>query len=623
MHRINIALAGPPNCGKTVLFNALTGAHQKVANYPGITVEYKVGHYIHSSDNKIEIIDLPGTYSLEAHSPDEQVTLDYLSNDTNSEGYVNLILAIGDATNLKKSLGLLLDLKKTGKPIIFCLNMIDLATKRGIEIDVEKLSKELGVPIVPTTAIKEDGLQPLYKCLEEQIQLLPKTPKTYDIQKWQPLSITEVRNKFIKIDKILSSTVKNISSEDLWTVRLDSIFMNKFLGLPILFVILLLVFQAVFSWASWPMDLIEELIEQLGNMTSHIVAPGLLQDFLVDGVIAGVGAVSVFLPQILILFFFIFLLEASGYMARAAFLVDRLMALIGLQGKSFVPLLSSFACAIPGIMATRTIKNPKDRIATILVAPLMTCSARLPVYVLLIGAFIPNKNVGPLNLQGLVMFGLFLLGILSAAVVAFIMKNTILKGSYSSFLLELPTYKLPNFKHIFFNVMMRAKIFIKKAATVILSISVVLWVLSTFPKAPKNWEEPAITYSYAGRIGKTIEPLIKPLGFDWRIGTALIPGFGAREVFVGAIATVFSVESEDEDQQNKNLTEEINSTWPLATGLALLIWYVFAPQCLATFAVMRRETNGWKWPAVTFSYMLTLAYIGAYITYNLTLLLGF
>ena len=617
-----IALVGAPNTGKSSLFNALTGTRQKIGNYPGVTVEKKLGYLTTPLGKEIDLIDLPGTYSLAPQSPDEQIVEDFLKG---KNGYVDkpdIILVVIDATNLSRTLSLALSLKEQGFPFIVALNMYDLAKSKGLKMDIKALERELGAPVVPTIAVKRDGLKGLLTKLDRTLDQINEKakPNEHPTRDWN-LSVGDLINTQKHVDEILSRVVRIPSQADKVTHALDRVFLHPVFGGIILLTILFTMFQAVFSWAEKPMELVEHGISLFAAYVAQLFGPGLLQSFVCDGLIAGVGSVLVFLPQILILFFFILILESSGYMPRAAFIMDRVMGMLGLEGRSFVPLLSSFACAIPGIMATRTIGNPRDRLLTIMVAPLMTCSARLPVYTLLIGAFIPDTTIwGLFNLQGIVMFSLFIFAVISAMLVAFTIKTFALPGPKATFLMDLPTYKMPHFSYIFMCLFQRAKAFLKKAGTLILMISVVLWALSSFPKPPENADKSPIHYSLAGQIGQAIEPLVKPVGFDWRIATGLIPGFAAREIMVGALGTVFAVE-DAEDSGQALLQNRIKDVWPISTGLALLVWYVFAPQCLATFAVARRETNSIKWPVITFSYMLVLAYLGAFITFHVSSLI--
>ncbi|MFK7825208.1 MAG: ferrous iron transporter B [Oligoflexales bacterium] len=616
-----IALVGAPNTGKSSLFNALTGTRQKIGNYPGVTVEKKLGYLKTPSGKEIDLIDLPGTYSLAPQSPDEQIVEDFLKGNSECLDKPDVILVVIDATNLSRTMNLALSLKEQGFPFIVALNMYDLAKSKGLKMDIKALEKELGVPVVPTIAVRRDGLRGLLARLDRTLDQIQKADlKELPARDWS-LSVNDLINTQKRVDEILSRVVRIPSQADKVTHALDRVLLHPLFGGITLLAILFTMFQAVFSWAEKPMELVEFSISWLAAYISLLLGPGLLQSFVCDGLIAGVGSVLVFLPQILILFFFILILESSGYMPRAAFIMDRVMGMLGLEGRSFVPLLSSFACAIPGIMATRTISNPRDRLLTIMVAPLMTCSARLPVYTLLIGAFIPDITVlGFFNLQGMVMFSLFIFAVISAMLVAFTIKTFALPGPKATFLMDLPTYKMPHFNYIFMCLFQRAKAFLKKAGTLILMISVVLWVLSSFPKPPENMEKSAIHYSFAGQIGQAIEPLVKPVGFDWRIATGLIPGFAAREVMIGALGTVFAVEDAEESGQSL-LQNRIKNVWPVSTGLALLVWYVFAPQCLATFAVARRETNSIKWSVIMFLYMLALAYLGAFATFHISSML--
>lgn len=614
-----VALAGCPNSGKSALFNALTGARQKVGNYPGVTVEKKIGSIKSKSGFDIAVIDLPGTYSLHPHSPDEEIAVKVLLNNQDGVKTCDLVVAVADATNLERTLGLAIELKKLGYLAILAINMMDLAEKRGLKLNLEKLSEKLSVPVIPTVAVKEKGISELIEAIEKTLSSLNSHPRPRSPQEWNKPTASDLIERAKEVQELLNYCVSSQALADKWTERLDRIFLHHIFGGPILAIILLCMFQAVFSWAETPMELIENSIALLAEKTRNVLPDGLLASLITDGVIAGVGSVLVFLPQILILFFFIFLLEGSGYMMRAAFIMDRLMAAVGLQGRSFVPLLSSFACAIPGIMATRTIKNERDRLITMMIAPLMTCSARLPVYVLIIGAFIPNHAVlGPLKLQGLVMFGLFLLGIVTAMIVAWVSKKIAPQKIKTPVIFDLPTYKWPCFKNIGWSLWHRATLFIKKAGKFILVLSVILWVLATFPRPPADWQQPAINYSLAGRIGHFIEPIVAPIGFDWRIATGLIPGFAAREVMVGSLGTVFAVENVEETEGSlQTLQEKIAAAWSLPTGLSLLVWYVFAPQCISTFAIMRRESNSWKFTGISFAYLLALAYLASLLTFHL------
>lgn len=619
-HSPRLALAGNPNCGKTALFNALTGGRQKVGNYPGVTVEKKEGSVVRADGVTIRILDLPGTYSLDAKTPDEMISRDVLMGKVAGEDQPDVILAVADATSLERNLGLVLEMKALGQPMVLALNMMDLSRARGAEIDLGILSRELGIPVIPTVAIKKEGIDSL---LERAIELSKKEAHAEVKGEWKAPTPDEVRGRFKRVDEILALAMRKSARPLIWSEKLDRIVLHPVWGSGILLVVFSIVFQAVFIWASAPADLISSSIEGFGAWVGSVLAPGPLNSLLVDGVISGVGSILVFLPQILLLFFFLLLLEDTGYMARAAFLMDRVMGKVGLHGRAFIPLLSSFACAIPGIMATRTIENRRDRLTTILVAPLMTCSARLPVYSLLIAAFIPNSPVwGPFRLQGLVMLLLYFGGVVAALGMAWVFKRTLLKGPKPPLLLELPTYKIPSWRNVFYGLRERAWIFIRRAGTVILAITIVLWFVASYPKAPADATQPQIHYSYAGRLGHAIEPVLAPLGFDWRIGIAFIPGFAAREVMVSALATVYAIEGKDDEAKAGALGDVLKSQWSVATALSLMVWYILACQCLSTLAVTRRETNSWGWPAFMLGYMTALAYVASFITYNIARFAG-
>jgi ferrous iron transport protein B len=609
-----IALVGNPNSGKTALFNALTGARQKVANYPGVTVERKEGLAQTPEGRRVSVLDLPGTYSLRARSPDEVVTRDVVLGRLAGQASPQILICVADATNLRLVLRLVLELKAVGLPMVLALNMFDIAERQGIRIDLEGLSQALGVPVVTTVAVRKRGLAGLLS----QVDALASGPASAP-SAWHEPSAAELRQAHREAERIMRAFVKPPLRPDTWTGRLDAVLLHPVAGTAILMIVLFLMFQAVFTWATPAMDLIDAGFTWLGQAVAHYVPPGLVQSFLADGLIAGVGSVLVFLPQILILFFFIILLEDFGYMARAAFLMDRLMGVAGLHGRAFIPLLSSFACAIPGIMAARVIDNKRDRLTTILVAPLTTCSARIPVYTLIISAFIPNRTVwGFASLQGMVMFGLYVAGIGSALVVAFIVRKLIWRSATEPFLIELPAYKTPDPKNVARGVLLRGQIFLKRAGTTIASMMVLIWFLSSFPAAPANATQPAIDYSLAGMIGHFIHPLLAPIGFTWQMAVALIPGMAAREVAVGALGTVYAVSGNDAGTLAATLAHQ----WPLATALSFLVWYVFAPQCMSTLAVVRRETGGWMWPSVMFAYMTTLAYVASFIVFRIASALG-
>ena len=612
-----MALVGNPNSGKTALFNALTGSRQKVANYAGVTVERKEGQVTAPSGRVIQVLDLPGTYSLRARSPDEAVTRDAVLGRLAGEAPPDVIVCVADATNLRLVLRLALELKQVGRPFVLALNMYDIAQRQGLRIDLEGLSQAVGAPIVTTVATRKRGIEDLVAQAESLAMTVPPTEST-----WREPTATEIRQAHAEAQRIMKAHVRPAERPDTWTGRIDDVLLHPVGGLLILSTILFVMFQAVFAWASPAMDAIEAGFGWLGGMVASVTPDGLLRSLIVDGLIAGVGSVLVFLPQILIVFFFILLLEDSGYMARAAFLMDRLMGAAGLHGRAFIPLLSSHACAIPGVMAARVIDQKHDRLTTILIAPLMTCSARIPVYTLIIGAFIPDRTVwGVVNLQGLVMFGLYASGIVSGLIVAFVIRNVFWRTASEPFMMELPTYRLPDAGNLLRNLMQRAGIFISRAGRIILPLMVLVWVLSTFPYAPVGATGPAIDYSFAGMIGHAIEPFLAPIGFNWQMSIALVPGMAAREVAVAALGTVYAV-GDVEGAGGATLSAILASQWSLASGLAVLAWYVFAPQCLPTLGVVKRETNGWLWPTVMFAYMFALAYLAAFITYRVSLAMG-
>src|ERR1700753_1513676 len=615
---LNLALVGTPNSGKTSLFNALTGSSQRAANYPGVTVERKSGMLQTPAGRSITLLDLPGTYSLRGRSPDEEITREVVFGELHDESIPDCIVCVADATNLRLSFRLLLELKQVGRPMVLVLNMIDLARRRGVTFDLDRLSAELGIPVVTAVSVRKGGTADLLHYLE---QLAPdRTDPAANI--WQPPSPSGLRALQREADRIIAAAVTQPAKPDNATTRIDAVVLHPVAGLLVLLVVLFVMFQAVFTWAQLPMDLLSNGFAALGESVHAWLPPGLLQSFLQNGVISGVGSVIVFLPQILILFLFILLLEDFGYMARAAFLMDRIMGSAGLHGRAFIPLLSSFACAIPGIMSTRVIDNRRDRLTTILIAPLMTCSARIPVYTLIISAFIPERQVfGIINLQGLGMFGLYAAGIFSALVVSFVAKIVMWRDyEPSPFMMELPDYKLPRVKSIALGLYMRAKMFLHRAGTTIFSMMVLIWFLASFPQPPAGAAGPPINCSLAAVIGRAIEPVLAPLGFNWQIAVALIPGMAAREVAVAALGTVYAIEGGKEAADQ--IGQALANHWSVATALSLLVWYIFAPQCASTLAVIRRETGSWKWMAVTFFYMLALAYVGSAITYNVARALG-
>ena len=612
-----VALVGNPNSGKTALFNALTGAHQKVANYAGVTVERKEGLIRLADGRTMSVLDLPGTYSLRARSPDEEVTRDAVLGKLAGEETPDVIVAVADATNLRLVLRLVLELKAVGRPMVLALNMYDIAQRQGLRIDLERLSTELGVAVVPTTATRKRGIDDLIATIETSAGALSATADSA----WIAPDAEALRGKAREAERIMKACVRPPERPDTLTGRIDSVLLHPVGGLLILMALLFVMFQAVFTWATPLMDGIEASLGAVGGWVAAVMPDGIWQSLIVDGLISGVGSVLVFLPQILILFLFIILLEDFGYMARAAFLMDRIMGGAGLHGRAFIPLLSSFACAIPGIMAARVIDSKRDRLTTIMVAPLMTCSARIPVYTLIIAAFIPNETVwGFASLQGLVMFGLYAAGIVSALVVSFVIRKVFWRGAVEPFMMELPAYKMPDLKSVLFNLWLRARIFLERAGRIILPLMIIVWALSTFPYPPEGATLPAIDYSFAGQMGHALEPLFAPIGFNWQMVIALIPGMAAREVAVAALGTVYAVA--DAESATSLLGATLAAQWSLATGLAFLAWYVFAPQCVATLGVVKRELNSWKWMWVMVIYMFALAYLAAFAVYRIAVALG-
>jgi ferrous iron transport protein B len=608
---LRIALVGNPNCGKTSLFNHLTGTRQKVANYAGVTVERKVGQFTLPSGKPVRVLDLPGTYSLNATSPDEAITRDVVQGKIAEEEQQDAFLCVADATNLKLHLGLVLEMIELGRPILLVLNMMDEARRRGMQINTQKLAERLGIPVVETVAVRNSGIENLMNALDQGKYSIPHTE----------LSGLTGDNHH-KITTILHDVVHSVDQEDKRSDFLDKIFLHPVLGLVSLALMMFVVFQAVFAWAAPFMDGIEAFFGWLGEYVGQHISHPLLNSLVVDGVIAGAGGVVVFLPQILILFFFILVLEESGYLPRAAFLLDKLMFKAGLSGRAFIPLLSSFACAVPGIMATRSISDPRDRLTTIFVAPLMTCSARLPVYALLIAAFIPEYMVwGVFNLQGLVLFALYMAGIVSALIVSFILKFFQKDKSQHMLLMELPSYRFPDVKSIWIGLLDRAKIFLKRVGGIIFALSILLWFLCTFPQPPEGATLPAIDYSLAGMLGHLMQPIFAPLGFNWQICIALIPAMAAREVVVAALGTVYALSATNDDAISQGLASIISSDgrlgWSLATGLSLLVWFIYAPHCLATLATVKRETGSWKTVSFMTAYLFGLAYLMSFLTYQI------
>ncbi|MBL8408916.1 MAG: ferrous iron transporter B [Candidatus Accumulibacter sp.] len=612
----SLALLGNPNCGKTALFNLLTGSRQKVANYPGVTVDRKEGQLTTPSGKQFRILDLPGAYSLNAVSIDEEITRDVVLGAIADEQRPDLIVCVSDATNLKLNLRLVLEVKRLGLPMLLALNMTDLAAKRGIAIDVPALARELGMPVVSTVAVRRGGAGELISQLEAMAPDAAAQPVS-----WLPPDVADVTATQREVRRILAATVREPALDIRLDERIDRVILHPLWGMLILAGTLFLMFQAVFSWASLPMEWIKDGVAACGEFLMAQMPEGILRSLLVDGIIAGVGSVLVFLPQILILFLFILALEDSGYLPRAAFLLDRLMGTVGLSGRSFIPLLSSFACAIPGIMAARTISNWRDRLATIMIAPLMTCSARLPVYALIIGAFIPESTVaGVFNLQGLVLFVLYVAGILSAMAVAGVLKLTVGRGQQHPLMLELPSYRWPHARNLLLGLVERARIFIMRVGNIILALMVVLWFLSSFPAAPEGASGPAIYYSYAGMLGRALAVIFAPVGFNWEISIALVPGMAAREVAVGALGTVYALSATGDDVATQ-LAPMLAAGWSLPTAFSLLAWYVFSPQCLSTLAVVKRETNSWRYPLLMAGYLFALAYGAAFVTYRIALFL--
>ena len=601
-----VAVAGNPNAGKSALFNALTGARQKVGNYPGVTVERHVGKSVLPDGSPIELVDLPGAYGLDPSSPDERVTRDVLLGKQQGERLPQALLIVVDASNLDNHLRFTLQLISLGLPTIVALNMVDLARRDGLELDAKKLEQELGVPVVETVAVRKRGLTEVMERLGTML-LVPRRLRAGEAPSHDLLQLQRQARE-IAMNAILRETpVRRI------THRLDGILLHPMAGPIILAAIMFLMFQAVFSWSKVPADALGAATLDFGAWIAHTLPDGMIKSLIVDGIFAGVGAVIVFLPQILVLFGFILVLESTGYMVRAAFIMDRLMSHAGLSGRAFIPLLSSFACAVPGIMATRTIDDEKDRLTTILVAPLMTCSARLPVYTLIIAAFIPEVTVGPgIGLQGLVLFGLYIAGIVGALLAATVLKRTAVKGGGGHFMMELPKYQLPRLSDVAIGLWQRAMIFLKRAGTIILGTTIILWALASFPQAGPGQKQSDV--SIAGHIADGIHAVVAPIGFNKDISLALLPAMAAREVAVAAIGTVYSLDSGNE-QGLQTLEERLAGRWSLATALAFLAWFVFAPQCISTIAVTRRETNGWRWPLFMVSYLFVLAYVAAGATY--------
>jgi ferrous iron transport protein B len=609
-HR-SAALVGNPNAGKSALFNALTGARQKIANYPGVTVERKAGRLVLPSGEPIELTDLPGAYGLHPTSPDEEVTSKVILGKFPGESSPDVLVIVLDASNLEQHLVFAQEVIALGKPTVIALNMVDLAERDGLVLEPHALQAALGVPVVPTVAVRRRGLAELAAAIAEAEDREAGHAKPH-------VTLPELR---LTAHAIADATIVSETARHRLHSKLDRVLLDPWIGPVILFALLFVVFQAVFAGAAPFADALEGVIGWMSGEVIANVPPSLARDFITDGILSGVGSVIVFLPQIVILFFFILAMEASGYMARAAFLMDRLMAYVGLSGRSFIPLLSSFACAIPGIMATRSITDPRDRLTTILIAPLMTCSARLPVYAVIIAAFIPARSVGwGIGLQGLVLFALYVVGVLGAMVVALILRRSITKGAASGFIMEMPKYQMPRAKDMGIALFQRAWIFLRRAGTIIFMVTVVLWILLNFPRAEAGQDQ--VDSSIAGKLANGLAVVVEPIGFNRDIALSIIPAMAAREVAVSSLATSYAVAAGDEEKTAVALGDRLKADWSLPTALAFLAWFVFAPQCMSTIAVTRRETNGWKWPAFMLAYLFGLAYVSAGITYWSAVALG-
>ena len=684
-----IAVIGNPNCGKTTIFNELTGLRQKVGNYAGVTVEKKEGRIIYPGGKEIIALDLPGTYSLSANSPDEKVATDIILGKLPDTPQPDAIVCIVDASNLERNMFLVSQIIDQRYPLIIVLNMIDVAERSGMHIDIHKLSALLGVPVIPTIGSKRIGIDKLKTAIGSSFLISPaarkwKLPQPVDeehkeltslllahTQVKEPVAYEEATmllstprplNEFINeipqpvldhvcqdyknlqqlgydryslfsesryrwILQICTEVISQGQKKTNYTDKIDAIVTHRFWGYVIFFTVMVLMFQSIFTWALVPMNLIRTAFDWFGRQIELFMPAGDLRDLIVHGALNGVGAVVMFLPQILLLFLFLSILEDTGYMARAAFIMDRIMSKVGLHGKSFIPIFSSFACAIPGIMAARTIGNPRDRLVTMLVAPLASCSARLPVYSLLIAAFIPTTLIfGFWNLQGIVMISLYLLGILTALLTALLLKKTILKSKSQDFILELPPYRLPSIKSILLQMWERSMLFLQRAGTIILGVSIVLWFLATYPKT--NYYNPAekLTHSFIGQAGHIIEPVLQPLGFDWKIDIGILTSLLQREVFVSTMSTIYTIESGHGNSSSLKyqLQQDVDPAtgqpkFTVLTAICLMVYYVLAMQCMSTLAVMRRETNGWKWPMFQLGYMTTLAYIVTFVVYRIGL----
>ncbi len=689
-----VALVGNPNCGKTTVFNALTGLRHKIGNYPGVTVERKEGRIVLGDGTARTVVDLPGTYSLLANSPDERVTTEIILGQAAHTFRPAVIVCVVDASALERSLYLVSQLLDQGLPLVLALNMMDIAERHGIRIDTRSLSRELGVPVVPMVASRGSGIDALRKAIvaaeprvfrpdrwplpepflreweelagmvqeqhsmprpvafHEAMTLLSHAePTAEDIRRFAPPILHHLANDHQKLDFLgFNRQVAMLEARQSWSRaiaggvstctlpgrapvsdRIDRIVTHRIWGFVIFFVLMALLFQAIFSWAEIPMGLIGRGFDWTGHLITSLLPPGDLRDLIVNGALAGVSAVVLFLPQILFLFLFLGLLEDTGYMARAAFVMDRPMRKVGLQGRSFIPLLSSFACAIPGIMATRTIENSRDRLATMLVAPFMSCSARLPVYALLIAATIPPARVlGLLSLPALTLFAMYMIGLAAAVLAAWTLKNTLLRGAAPAFIMEMPPYQLPSPKSVLLQMGDRALVFLRRAGTIILGASIILWFLATYPKMDGGTPSERLQHSFAGRAGRALEPLIAPLGFDWKIGIGLISSLLQREMFVSTMGTIYNVQTGDEGgtvslrerMKNDVRPDTGRPLFTPLTGICLMIYYVLAMQCLSTVAIMRRETNGWKWPLIQIAGMTALAYCATFAVYRVGLWAG-
>ncbi|MFB3777390.1 MAG: ferrous iron transporter B [Bryobacteraceae bacterium] len=601
-----VAIVGPPNSGKSTLFNRLTGLRQKVANFPGVTVEHRVGRAKFTGDRETWLVDLPGIYSLSPRSDDERVTRDVLMGRMDGIARPDAILLILDSTNLSRHLALAAPILALRIPTLILLNMADDLRGRGGVVDVDAMAGQLGAPVELISAAKGEGLETVFDFLTGAVAVpapldLPATHDAPRCRQWA--------------GKVGERASYRPPAPPLWTRRLDGVFLHPVAGPLVLAVVVVAVFQAMFTWARPMMDGLHRLIAVSGAWLAMAMPESIVRSLLVEGVWDGVGSVVVFLPQILLLFLLIGVLEDSGYLARAALIADRTMARVGLQGKSFIPLLSAYACAVPAIMATRTIENKRDRIATILIAPFMTCSARLPVYTFIIAAFLPERPVlGPfVGTRAAALIGLYALGFLAAIATAKLLKSSILKSEATSFVLEMPPYRWPTLQSIGLRLFDRSKIFLRRAGTVILAVAIVLWMLAHLPLV--DGKAAPIQDSLAGTIGRTLEPVIEPLGFNWKIGIGLVSSLAAREVIVSTLGTIYGMEH---DRPKGTLEAAVRRDLTLAGAIALLVFFAFAMQCFSTIAVVRRETGGWKWPALQFGYMSCLAYAGAFAANHLT-----